>query len=193
MQIHCMKFVKLTAFFFLFILAFAACDEGLSKSETSRVQTGIPVTAAQNVPSLPTPGSGTLDLEYTPVNKILNYTITWSNLTDSVIAIRINGPSPKGYNSVNTAFTGANPTAPATTPHVVVQEFLGTSTKALYAKSGSYSGTLLIDGVKVKEELLLAGLYYFTIHTKTIIPSPATPPTSLAYRWIGEIRAQIVL
>ena len=191
MQIHCMKFAKLTAS--LFILALAACDKDSTNSEKSFVKTGLSVTAAQSIPSLPTAGSGTLDLEYTPVNKTLNYKLTWTNLTDSVIAIRINGPAPSGANSINVAFTGASPTSPGTTPHTVIQEFVGTATKSLYPKSGSLTGTLFIDGVKVKEELLLAGLYYFTIHTKTIIPPPVTAPSNLAYRWFGELRAQIIV
>ena len=185
-----MKSAKLTAL--LFIIAFAACNDDLTKSEMSYANTGLPITASQNVPNLPTPGSGTLDVEYTPVTKTLNYKITWSNLTDSVIAIRINGPAFVGFNSPNLAFTGANPTSPNTTPHAVIQEFVGTATKALYPKSGSFSGSLLVDGVRVKEELLLSRQYYVTIHTKTIIPN-APAPSNLAYRWIGEIRGQIIV
>ena len=194
-----MRSPKLTAF--IFILALASCDKDLSEREKSYSKTGIAVTASQSIPTLPTAGSGTLDVEYTPVNKTLNYKITWSNLTDSVLALRINGPSPAGYNSINTSFK-----APSTidsllfstlTPHAVVQEFVFASSgatnraRSLYGKSGSYSGSLLIDGVKVKEELLMEGLYYFTIHTKTIVPAPATPPISLYYRWLGELRGQI--
>jgi hypothetical protein len=44
----------------------------------------------------------------------------------------------------------------------------------------------------VREEWLLARQYYVSIHTKTIIPNvPA--PANLAYRWIGEIRGQIIV
>ena len=185
-----MRLPKLTAIFCFMILA--ACNKDLTERETTIVKT-LPVTAAQNVPSLPTGGSGDVNIDYTPANKTVNYKISWSNLTDSVIAIRVCGPSPAGYNSLNTAFTGANPTSPSTTPHVVVQEFVGTSTKSLYGKSGSFTNTFPIDGVKVTEELLKGGYYYFTIHTKTIIPSPATPPSSLAYRWFGEIRGQLTI
>jgi hypothetical protein len=181
---------KLTAIICALVLL--GCDKDPTVRETP-VAKSLPVNSAQNVPALPTTGSATLDIEYTPVNKIVNYKLSWTNLTDSVIAIRINGPSPAGYNSVNTTFTGANPTAFGTTPHVVVQEFLGTAPKALQPKTGSFTGSLFVDGVKVTEELLNEGLYYVTIHTKTIIPSPATPPTSLAYRWIGELRGQLTI
>lgn len=185
-----MRLPKLTAIFcFMFL---AACNKELKNREVTIVKT-LPVTTAQNIPSLPTAGSGEVSIDYTPVNKTVNYKISWSNLTDSVIAIRICGPSPAGYNSINLAFTGASPTSPSTTPHIVVQEFVGTATKALYAKNGSFTSTFPIDGVKVTEDLLNAGYYYFTIHTKTIIPSPATPPASLAYRWFGEIRGQLTI
>lgn len=192
-----MRFPKLTAF--IFILALASCDKDLSEREKSYSKTGIAVTAAQSIPTLPTTGSGTLNIEYTPVTKTLNYKLTWSNLTDSVLAIRINGPSPAGYNSVNTSFSVASGDSAfaTTTPHVVVQEFVVANsgstnrTKALYAKSGSYSGSLLIDGVKVTEERLTEGLYYFTIHTKTLTPS--TGAAKYVYRWVGELRAQITI
>jgi len=186
-----MRLTKLTALL-LFVLIFAACDKDDTEYETFYIRTGIPVTAAQNVPNLPTAGSGTIDINYNPSAKTMTYTVNWSNLTDSVIAIRICGPSPAGYNSPNLAFTGANPTSPATTPHNVLQETVGTAAKSLYGKTGSYSGSFFLDGVKLKPSELLQGLYYVTIHTKTILPSPYTPPTSLAYRWIGEIRGQII-
>jgi hypothetical protein len=191
-----MKSAKLTAL--LFIVAFAACNDDLTKSEMSYANTGLPITASQNVPNLPTPGSGTLDVEYTPVTKTLNYKITWSNLTDSVLAIRINGPAASGFNSVNLTFapTPSVLMNATTTPHAVVQEFTGAlttmPTRALYGKSGSFSGSLLIDGVKVREEWLLSRQYYVSIHTKTVIPG-LQPPASLAYRWIGEIRGQIIV
>lgn len=194
-----MKSAKLTAL--LFIIVFTACDKEKNKRETSYTNS-VPLTAAQNVPNLPTGGSGTLDLEYTPVTKTLNYKITWSNLTDSVLAIRINGPALSGFNSVNLAFNPPTNPAPSaftnatTTPHAVVQEFTGATSaapfKSLYGKSGSFTGSLLIDGVKVREELLLSRQYYVSIHTKTIIPNvPA--PANLAYRWLGEIRGQIIV
>jgi len=191
-----MKSAKFTAF--IFILALAACDNELDKRERSYSNTGLPITAAQNVPNLPTAGSGTLDVEYTPANKTLNYKITWSNLTDSVLAIRINGPAVSGFNSVNLTFAPSPSVLlnATTTPHVVVQEFVGSTstvpTKALYGKNGSLTGSLFIDGVKVKEELLLSRQYYVSIHTKTIIPG-LQPPASLAYRWLGEIRGQIIV
>jgi len=185
-----MKWTKLTVFLLPAVL-FAACDK--DDTEPAYIKTGIPVNSAQAVPALPTAGSGTLDIAYTPSAKAMTFTVSWSNLTDSVIAIRINGPSVAGYVSPNLAFTGASPTSPATTPHNVLQEIVGTATRALFPKTGSYSNTLFVDGVKIKESELVNNMYYLTIHTKTIIPPPATAPSSLAYRWFGEIRGQIIV
>jgi hypothetical protein len=47
------------------------------------------------------------------------------------------------------------------------------------ATSGTYSGTLFIDGVKFTEEYLLGGRYYINIHSKTYGG--------------GEIRGQLIL
>ena len=190
-----MKFPRLAAF--IFILAIAGCDKEPDSTQRSYSKTGVPLTAASAIPSLPTTGSGTLDFEYTPVNKSLNYKLTWSNLTDSVIAIRVNGPAPAGYNAVNTTFSppatysSSFANNPATTPHAVLQEFVGTATKALHGKNGSFSGNLFVDGVKIRDDLLREGMYYFTIHTKTIVP-PGTSYANYVYRWFGELRAQIV-
>lgn len=186
-----MKWTNLTVIVLLAVL-FTACDKE-EDIEPSFTKTGLPVTSTQAVPSLPTPGSGTLDISYTPSAKTMTYTVSWSNLTDSVIAIRINGPSVEGYVSPNLAFTGANPTSPLTTPHNVLQEIVGSATRALFGKTGSYSNTLYVDGVKIKESELLNNMYYITIHTKTIIPAPVTAPASLAYRWFGELRGQIIV
>lgn len=184
-----MKLTKLTVLL-LAVIILNSCDKSDTEYE-SGYSRQLPVTASQAVPSLPSPGTATLDVSYTPGAKAMAYTVTWNNLTDSVIAIRINGPSPRGYNAPNLTFTGANPTSPATTPHNVIQEVVASATKALFGKSGSYSNTLLVDGIKVKESDLLRGYYYLTIHTKTILPPPTPAPSNLAYRWFGELRGQI--
>ena len=164
-------------------------------------------------------GTGTLDVSYDKGSKTLTYKITWSGLSDSVIAIRICGPAPVGYPSLKSGYTGANPYAVATTPYAVIQEIssvmlknltgsLGAraadtvANKTVFASSGTYSGLLGMDDVYVKEADLLNGLYYITIHTGKTYPSPsptttlvnpAVLPTALQlqYRQWGEIRGQI--
>lgn len=192
-----MKFFKLTvlaSLCFALFLGLMACEKESDKQKVNLNQkSDIPITGAQIVPASPSPGSGKLSVSYDRRNKLLYYSLNWTGLTDSVIAIRINGPSPVGFSALNTAFTGANPTSFATTPYVVIQQFTGGTSapfKALYPSTGSFSGTLPVDGFKVKEADLLNNMYYVTIHTKTILPGSA--PASLFFRWYGEIRAQIV-
>jgi len=194
-----MKFFRLTVLAFLCIGLFAglvSCEKDSEKEKNTYFsRSDIPVTGAQIAPTpSPSPGSGTLSVSYDKRAKVLNYTITWSGLTDSVVAVRINGPAPLGFSSLNPAFTGASPTLYTTTPYNVIQQFTGGTSspfRPLYPSIGSYTGTLSIDDVKVKEQDLLNGLYYITIHTKTILPGSA--PNNLFFRWFGEIRAQILL
>ena len=152
------------------------------------------MTGAQVAPNgTPSSGLGTLTVSYDRRERLLNYTISWSGLSDSVVAVRVNGPAPIGFPALNPAFTGASPTSYTTTPYVVLQQFTGQTSapfRPLYPSSGSYTGTLQVDGVKVKEQDLLNGLYYVTLHTKTILP--VASPGNLYYRWFGEIRGQIV-
>lgn len=192
-----MKLTQLTALALLcFVLSasFSSCEKDSEKDKMyAYSKSDIPITGAQIAPSpSPTSGLGTLSVSYDKRGKLLNYTINWSGLSDSVVAIRINGPAPVGFSALNAAFTGANPTLYTTTPYIVLQQFTGATTapfKPLYPSMGSYTNVLQVDDVKVKEQDLLNGLYYVTIHTKTILPIAA--PGSFLYRWFGEIRAQI--
>jgi hypothetical protein len=60
----------------------------------------------------------------------------------------------------------------------IIQNILTTKNEAGFPfRGGTYSGTFNVDGVVVKEENLLNGLYYLNIHSKTY---PG-----------GEIRGQI--
>lgn len=193
-----MKLFKLTAlatFCLALTSTFTSCEKDSEKDKVNAYsKSDIPVTGAQVAPvASPTTGSGSLSVSYDKRVGIINYNLTWSGLSDSVIAIRVCGPAPVGYPVLNPSFTGANPTGITTTPYVVLQEFNGVTTqaptKAFRAASGSYTGTLLVDGVKVREQDLLNGLYFITVHTKTTLPVSGSG--AFLYRWFGEIRGQI--
>ena len=176
------------------ITGFSSCEKDSEKDQLNRYEkSDIAVTGAQVAPNgTPSTGLGSLAVRYDKGQKQLHYTVTWSGLSDSVVAIRVNGPAPIGFPSLNTAFTGANPTLFSTTPYVVIQQVTGQTVapfRALYPGSGSYSGTLIVDEVRAKEQDLLNGYYYVTVHTKTILP--VASPGNLYYRWFGEIRGQI--
>lgn len=173
------------------LAGFASCEKDSEKDKVNLyTKSDIPMTGAQIAPSpSPSTGTGKLSVTYDKRGKVLNYTLSWTGLSDSVIAIRLNGPAPAGFSALDPTFTGANPTAYATSPYKVIQIFTGTAPKAMLPSTGSYTGSVNIDDVKVREQDLLNYLYYFTVHTKTTLPVPA--PGSFLYRWFGEIRGQV--
>jgi hypothetical protein len=160
-----MKWIKLTAFttiLFAFLLSISSCEKDEQKKiQTDFSKTGIVLSGAQETPSNPSAATGSMDVFYTRETRILTYSVKWSGLTGNPILMHIHGLAPTGFaaNVVQTILSAANPT---TFP----------------ANNGKYSGTLLVDGVVVKEQDLLNGLYYMNIHT------PTYPG--------GEIRGQIV-
>ena len=153
-----MRVPKLTALFIsLTILVFVSCKstEELEK-ENIYYGIGLPMTGAQETPAVSTSATGSIDANYNRLTRTLSYSLTFSGLTDSAVAAHIHGLGEVGV------------TAP------VVQTFTFPRRKA-----GSYSGTLYVDGVKIKEEDIIAGRYYINIHSKVYTA--------------GEIRGQLIL
>ena len=157
-----MRFIKLTAFsliFFTTILSLSSCEkEAESKKGVVYQKTGIVMSGAQENPANPSGALGTMDVTYIKGTKMLTYKVTWSGLTGAPIAAHIHGLAPVGFNAG------------------VFQTIIAAASPA-YGISGSFSGSLLVDGIVVKEENLLSGLYYINIHTPTYTG--------------GEIRGQI--
>ena len=154
-----MRIPKLTALFIsLAILFFVSCKstEEVEK-ENIYVGTALPMSGAQETPAVTTSATGSIDANYNRLTRTLTYKVTFSGLSDKATAAHIHGLGEAGVS------------AP------VVQTFVGFPLLA----AGTYSGTLLVDGVKIKEEDILAGRYYVNIHT--------------ALRPAGEIRGQLVL
>ncbi len=162
-----MKLIKLTALpllLFSFLLVITSCEPDAElKKITDFQKNGIVLSGAQETPAVPSSALGSMDVFYTKETRILTYTINWSGLTGAVAAMHIHGLAPTGFAAG------------------VVQTF---STSAIIkcptisiTSCGTYKGTLLVDGVVVKEQDLLNGNYYVNIHTA-------------AYPG-GEIRGQI--
>lgn len=154
-----MRIPKLIALFIsLSILFFVSC-KSTEDVEKDNIYYGraIAMTGAQETPAVTTSATGTIDADYNRLTRILSYKLTFSGLTDSATAAHIHGLGEVGV------------LAP------VVQTF----TSFPRRKEGSYSGTLLVDGVKIKEEDILAGRYYINIHSKVYGG--------------GEIRGQLIL
>jgi hypothetical protein len=134
---------------------FSACEKDC-KDENVISQNNLPVTGEQEVPEKVTKASGKLDVSYNKKTKILTYKITWSGLSGIPVGSHIHGEAPRGENAgIKHDFTAL---LPKTT-------------------SGTFSNSVLVDEVAIREEGLLDGLYYVNIHT------PANPG--------GEIRGQI--
>ena len=161
-----MKWLKLTAysiFCFSIFLSNSSCE----KSKDNKVQIefknlNIALTGGQEVPANASTASGSMDVLYSRETRTLSYTVKWSGLPVPPHLMHIHGLAPTGYAAgvVQTILSAANPSK-------------------FPANGGSYSGTLLVDGVVIKEADLLNGLYYMNIHT----PAPYYPG--------GEIRGQI--
>ena len=153
-----MRIPKLTALFIsLSIFLFVSC-KSTEEVEKENIYFGnITMSGAQETPPVTTSGTGTIRADYNRLTRILTYAIEFSGLTDSAVAAHIHGLGETGV------------LAP------VVQTFSNFPRR----KSGSYNGSLLIDGVKITETDLLANRYYINIHSKTYGG--------------GEIRGQLIL
>ena len=154
-----MRFPKLTALLLslpLFILI--SCSDDTEEVERDNIYYGtISMTGAQETPAVTTSATGSIDANYNRLTKTLSYNIVFSGLVDSAVAAHIHGLGEVGVKAD------------------IVQTFANFPRR----KAGSYSGSLLIDGVKFTEEYLLGGRYYINIHSKTYSG--------------GEIRGQLIL
>jgi hypothetical protein len=154
-----MRVPKLTAFLLpLVIFVFVSCQK-TSDVEKANIYVGksLPMTGAQETPAVNTSATGTVDAEYNRLTKTLSYKFSFSGLTDTTTAAHIHGLAEAGV------------------PAAVVQSF----SPWPKVKAGSYTGTLLVDGVKITEADLLASRYYINVHSKAF-PN-------------GEIRGQLIL
>lgn len=153
-----MRLPKLIAVFLSISLIIIASCKSTSEVESENIYYGtLTMSGAQEVLPVATSATGTVVADYNRLTKTLSYSIVFSGLIDSAVAAHIHGLAEPGVN------------AP------VLQTFNNFPRR----KAGSYSGSLLIDGVKFTEENLLARRYYVNIHSKTY---PG-----------GEIRTQLVL
>jgi len=161
-----MRWNKLTVLIALLAPVFfpiSSCEpDELTDPPTTYVKRDIIMSGAQQNPANASVATGMLNISYSKVTKTLNYDFTWSQLSSPIQGIGIYGLAPVGYSVF--------PPAPVTAP---IQTISITGA----GSSGSRSGSLIVDGSRIKEDNLLNGLYYVNIRTNTY-------PT-------GEIRAQI--
>lgn len=174
-----MKLIKLTALsslLFVFVTGITSCEKNAEKKKTTDYEkTGIIMSGAQETPAVPSTAIGSMDVFYSKETRTLTYKVTWSGLTDSLSLMHIHGLAPTGFAAgvVQNIVAASNSIFPRLT-----------GTRLTFLKSGTISGTLLVDGVLVKEQDLLNGMYYMNIHTNGINPNGGTYGA-------GEIRGQI--
>jgi hypothetical protein len=108
---------------------------------------------------------GSLNVYYSRGLGSLTYTFTWTGLSDTIKSATLWGPAPVGYGT--------------TTVKQVIPGFsdFKTNQKNYPYQGGSYTGSVVVDNVVIKEQELLNHLYYITLNTKTYTN--------------GEIRGQV--
>lgn len=137
------------------LILFSSCTTD-KLSDKILTATNLPMSGLQEVPQKMVSASGSMDVVYNKDTRTLSYTIRWNSLSGTIVGSHIHGTASKGFNAG------------------ILQDFTSSIPKVL---SGTYSGSVLIDGVVFKEEELLLGRYYINLHT------PANTG--------GEIRGQI--
>jgi hypothetical protein len=159
--------MRLTAFplaIIALVVTLASCRRDDVEHQNTWQKNGIVLSSAQeNNPANTSSATGTMDVNYSRLSRTLSYTINWTGLTGPVTAMHIHGLAPSGFNAaVFQTFS---------TSSIVKCSSTGTTA------CGTYRGTLLIDGVAIKEADLINGMYYVNIHTAAFAG--------------GEIRGQI--
>ena len=161
--------IRLTAFplfICISLLALTSCERDAEQKKTTDYQKkGIALTGAQETPAVTTPALGLMDVFYSKETRVLTYSVTWSGLSGSVTAMHVHGLAPTGY-------------AAGIVQNIITSSGGLATPGSAYGVTGKFSGSLFVDGVAIKEDDLLNGMYYINIHTA------ANPG--------GEIRGQIV-
>ncbi|ADG18623.1 CHRD domain-containing protein [Paraburkholderia atlantica] len=71
----------------------------LSLAQAAPVSFEVPLTGAQQVPPVQTPGSGNAKLTYDSSTRVVTWNITFSGLTSPTTMAHFHGPAPAGKNA----------------------------------------------------------------------------------------------
>lgn len=127
----------------LIVVFFGSCTNDHTPNDIVK-RLALPISPDQEVPVKVSQGSGMADVYYNKVTHMLNFTLTWKNISDIPTGAHIHGPAGRGTNAG------------------VKFDFFSSFPKTT---SGTFSSEVLVDGTKIDESQLLSGMYYFNIHT----------------------------
>src|ERR1700686_143695 len=71
----------------------------LTLAQAAPVSFEVPLTGAQQVPPVQTPGSGSADLTYDPGTRVVTWNISFSGLSGQATMANFHGPAPAGKNA----------------------------------------------------------------------------------------------
>ncbi|MGF6413431.1 CHRD domain-containing protein [Paraburkholderia sp. MM5482-R1] len=71
----------------------------LTLAQAAPVSFEVPLTGAQQVPPVQTPGSGSAKLTYDPSTRVVTWNISFSGLTSPTTMAHFHGPAPAGKNA----------------------------------------------------------------------------------------------
>jgi hypothetical protein len=80
-----------------FIILLGFVDVGAVRADATSFK--VPLTGAQCVPAVDTPGSGTADLTYDPATRIVTWNITYTGLSSPSTMAHFHGPAEQGQNA----------------------------------------------------------------------------------------------
>jgi len=135
---------NLSGFLLLMLVALGSCVKDHTPADVL-TQLALPLSPFQESPVKISPATGTVDVYYNKVTKMLNFTLRWNNLSDIPTGAHIHGTALRNAN------TG------------IKFDFFDQIPKTT---SGTFSSEVMVDGTKINETDLLNGLYYFNVHTK---------------------------
>ncbi len=124
-------------------VSITACDKD-DDNDNIVSRSGLQLSGAQEVPAKTVTATGTVDVSYDKMSKILSYTVKWEGLSGTPTGAHIHGVAARGSNAG------------------VKHDFFPQFPKTV---NGMFSNTVMVDGTQLKEDSLLLGYYYVNIHT----------------------------
>ncbi|MFM0605299.1 CHRD domain-containing protein [Paraburkholderia sediminicola] len=120
-----------------------ALSATLTLAQAAPVSFQVPLTGAQQVPPVQTPGSGSADLTYDASTRVVTWNVSFSGLSSQATMAHFHGPAPAGKNAGVKVWLSQKGTMEMTSPL-------------------SGQATLSADDAKMFE----AGDMYINVHTK---------------------------